>query len=161
MLDNKRDGYGLGALEMMLRYEALLQAMSKTEWKNLKRDVLFQKLSRRYRLVILTNENLRTQLKKLQAIDPKEKYFERVFTSEEVGEEKPSAKGFQLCLRYLKLPPKNVLSVGNSLEGDIVPAMRLGMQGILTREFLPSGGRVPKGCVSVETLSELSGILKL
>jgi len=46
---------------------------------------------------------------------------------------KPSTAFFQTALTHLGLPPSSVAMVGDDLEADVLPAMELGMHGILVR----------------------------
>ncbi|HET9234866.1 MAG TPA: HAD-IIA family hydrolase [Candidatus Eisenbacteria bacterium] len=46
---------------------------------------------------------------------------------------KPSETFFRTALLHLGLPPASVAMVGDDLEADVLPAMTLGMEGILVR----------------------------
>ena len=46
---------------------------------------------------------------------------------------KPSETFFRTALSHLELPPASVVMVGDDLEADVLPAMKLGMEGILVR----------------------------
>lgn len=46
---------------------------------------------------------------------------------------KPSETFFRTALSHLQLPPASVAMVGDDLEADVLPAMKLGMEGILVR----------------------------
>jgi len=149
------------ALALMGRYEAALFRQVRSQWIRLKRSKLLQKLSRRYRLAVLSNENLRTQLIKMKAIDPKSRFFKLLITSEEVGAEKPSPRMFKETLRLLKVSPKRCLMVGNDFSSDLRPALSLGMKGVLTREFSLPGTRskVPRTIPILDRLEHLPTLL--
>ncbi len=57
--------------------------------------------------------------------------FTEIVTSETVGENKPSLKGFQYILNKTKLPPQQHLMIGDREEVDLVPAKKLGMKTCL------------------------------
>lgn len=46
---------------------------------------------------------------------------------------KPSETFFRTALQHLGLSPSSVAMVGDDLEADVLPAMKLGMEGILVR----------------------------
>ena len=123
------------ALRMLETYENVLAREIRFAWKKLRRDLLFRRLARRCKLIILSNENSRTQLLKLRAIDPRSQYFSALITSESVGHEKPHPKMFARALKLAGLRAKQVCMVGDDFKRDIAPAMKLGMSGVLTTEF--------------------------
>jgi HAD superfamily hydrolase (TIGR01458 family) len=53
---------------------------------------------------------------------------------------KPSPHFFAMVLDDLKLPPENVIIIGDDIESDIKGAQRMGIRGVLvkTGKFLPS-----------------------
>ena len=69
-----------------------------------------------------------------------------VVASEEEQRYKPAASIFQRAIRYLGLPPANILHVGGSYPEDVVGATSLGMgAALMDRESGPrpdSGGSV-------------------
>ncbi|MCG3203782.1 MAG: Phosphoglycolate phosphatase [Elusimicrobia bacterium] len=122
-------------LKMMEHYEKALSMEIKRQWLALRRDALMKRLSRRIPLVVLSNENTRTQLIKMKAIDPQASYFKTLITSESVGHEKPHVAMFQKASEVLKIPFQHILMVGDNMKDDILPALRLKMKAVLTREF--------------------------
>ena len=148
-------------LAFMDRYEQALHEEIKRQWLLLDRDLLFEKLSNRYICILLTNENTRTQLIKINAIDADGKYFSRLITSEEVGCEKPHLKIFSYVLSIFKLQPRECLMIGDSIEQDIRPSMRLGMQSLVTTEFTQNRQQLDAGIYSIEKLDELCRLLPL
>ncbi len=146
-------------LALVERYERRLGAEVRRQWRVLKRNMLFSVLSRRFPMVVLSNENTRTQLVKLEAADPRSKFFKHLVTSEEVGVEKPHRRMFEAARRLLKLPYRDCVMIGDSFSDDIRPALSLGMQAVLTREFTraarPLASRVPV----IDALEELPVVL--
>jgi len=59
--------------------------------------------------------------------------FDLVLTFDDVGERKPSPKGFQLVLERLKLDSGEVLMVGDWPERDVVGASKLGIRTIFAQ----------------------------
>jgi len=69
--------------------------------------------------------------------DVPEEYEEKEYSSKilrkwflRFDELKPSAKGYLRILKELKVPPKVVYIVGDSLERDVVPALQIGANAI-------------------------------
>ncbi len=90
---------------LMDRYEKEIFSRTKEAF-NAEREEFFKHLKSEYFICILTNENLRTQLIKLSAIDPRGELFDLVLTSEEVGFEKPAPEIFAALERAVLSSPK-------------------------------------------------------
>lgn len=161
MLENRKRLTPEKALLLQSKYEKALVDLIRNDWKKSKRAALLRKLSKKYHLAIVTNENTRTQLLKLLAIDPKFSLFKAVITSEEIGVEKPNEKVFELLITQLGNPaPENVTLVGDSLRNDIEPAIKLGWRAIWTREFLKPEEKVTGHSLEcIDSLQELPYIL--
>lgn len=56
-----------------------------------------------------------------------DRYFKHILTSDELGTKKPDTAFFTNALQLMKCAPENVLSVGDNLEKDIIPAKSAGM----------------------------------
>ncbi|MEK6772745.1 MAG: HAD family hydrolase [Bdellovibrionota bacterium] len=135
-LEMKSEFSPLALDEMIFKYENLLSNYFQNEWLSLKRDSLFSELKRICKLAIVTNENARTQMVKLKAIDPKFHYFEFMVTSEEVGVEKPDLKIFKDCFERAGIRAEDVLMIGDSPKNDLEPMEKMGAQVIGTSEFI-------------------------
>ena len=132
----KKGGYSHSAvLSLMETYEEKLCEHISAQWKNLGREELFLGRLNHIPKVVLTNENLRTQMLKLRAIDPKGTIFPHVLTSEEMGVEKPNLSLFASALKKLNCSAVDCLMVGDSLENDVAPALKMGISSALTTEF--------------------------
>jgi putative hydrolase of the HAD superfamily len=145
-------------MEQMDEYERLLEAECRSRWIALGRDELFAALAGRYQLCVVTNENLRTQLLKLRAIDPDAKYFSRILTSEEAGCEKPVAKIFQDALMLAGRRAEECVFVGDSAAEDHAPSDALGFANVQTVEFGEGEPRYP-GATIISHLDELRELL--
>jgi FMN phosphatase YigB (HAD superfamily) len=134
-LDNQSKYSHPAVLELIENYEKYLSDHIKNQWELLGRRRLFEQSLNKIPKVIVTNENLRTQMVKLRAIDPTGEFFPHVITSEEMGVEKPHLSLFQQAIKILNCEPKDCVMVGDSLDTDMAPALRLGMRSFLTTEF--------------------------
>lgn len=157
MLENQGKFTSTRALSMMSSYEEALEIEIRRQWKLLGRDSLMESLAKRVDLGIVSNENTRTQLIKLRAMDPDGQYFKWVVFSEDVGVEKPQAKIFQRFLDYAGVPAAACLMIGDSISDDIEPARRMGIKALQTIEFKSSSvdANVPGKIEKLESLTSL------
>jgi putative hydrolase of the HAD superfamily len=150
-------------LSNVTHYEKVLGQNLKEQWERLSRSDLFSWLSQQFKILILTNENTRTQLFKLAHLDPSGKFFHRVITSEEFGVEKPHRLLFEEALKRLQMDAQNCIMVGDDVQADLWPAHSLGMRTVWTREFLPKERSeneiLPEGCTVISQLDELKVVL--
>ena len=144
-------------MEWMSKYEDTMLKHMKKQWLDLKRDRLFSALAEKHRLFIVTNEMLRTQSLKLQALDPHFKYFSGMLCSEEAGVEKPNPQIFRRALSKANGHPESTIMIGDSFSKDVAPALELGFRAYHTLEF-PDPDSERKGPV---TLNKLDDIFKL
>lgn len=85
---------------------------------------VLEELHRRYPMVLVSNfyGNVEAVLKDFDLL----RYFDKVIESAVVGVRKPDPRIFELGLKALGLPAREVLVVGDSYRKDIEPAMSLG-----------------------------------
>ncbi len=146
-------------LELMEKYEKQIASEIAEFWATSNNATILSKLQGQYRLAIITNENLRTQLLKLQEIDPRGHLFSWILTSEEVGFEKPRCEIFEAAIaRTEEALPTDIYVVGDSDKDDIQPALHLGMKAIRTLEW--NSQRDPHmDQTKVKTINKLEQIL--
>ena len=60
-------------------------------------------------------------------------FFDLVLTFDDIGERKPSPKGFEMALNTFNLSPREVLMVGDWPERDMEGAKRLGIKTIFAK----------------------------
>ncbi len=146
-------------LELNDIYERALMNCVATFWKGSGYFSLLKSLKARFRICLITNETLRTQLIKLTVIDPQAEIFDCLAISEQVGYEKPDHRLFNFALDQLNLKACEVCAIGDSIKDDIFPAIELGMQAILTTEFSKKI-IVPTNIVTIQCFSELGILLQ-
>lgn len=83
-------------------------------------------LSKKYRLFVATNGLIAIQRGRLSRLN---KYFERLFISEEIGHIKPHAPFFEDILKKTGAKKEECLMIGDSLSSDIRGAIDFGMDG--------------------------------
>lgn len=149
-------------LDMMSQYENSLHGAIKKQWFELGRKDFFAKLAKKYPLVLVSNENVRTQLIKLRAIDPDGRLFHSLVTSEEVGFEKPHLGVFRKASENLGISLTRCMVVGDSVQDDIKPAVKFGSPLVLcTREFDPdkNPSDLPRKAKLIRKLTDINKFL--
>lgn len=158
MLESEHRFSARAVLDVMDRYERALEGAFGESWARLGRAALMDRLAVDYDLAIVTNENTRTQLLKIRALDPDARWFPIVITSEEMFVEKPAAAIFETLRLRSGRAPADIAVVGDDWEADLAPARRAGMRAVWTAEFRETKaapGDVPR----VQRLDELPGVL--
>lgn len=78
-------------------------------------------------VVLLTNGPSIGQRKKIKNLDL-EKYFHKIYISEETGHPKPKPDAFFQIIEYFNVQPQHCLMIGDDWDVDVVQAKKLGMQ---------------------------------
>lgn len=86
-------------------------------------------LQPRYSLYILTNGFRETQFSKLRNCDL-EKYFDKIFTSETIGYNKPHPKIFQWAISSVNAKKEECLMIGDDQAVDIKGARNFGLDSV-------------------------------
>lgn len=112
----------------------------------------------KYTLGVASNAYFEQQNSRLELLGYK-KYLKHIFTSQEIGYEKPNEKFFEHCLKELGNPaPQDVLMVGDNPLADIEGANKAGFKTCwFNREAKPCDGINADYCIS--SLKELIDIL--
>ena len=68
------------------------------------------------------------QYKKLEKLGVL-KYLDFIVTSEEAGEEKPTPRFFELCVKKAGCKPEECVFIGDSLKKDVIGPTEYGLEG--------------------------------
>ncbi|MDD2655150.1 MAG: TIGR02253 family HAD-type hydrolase [Candidatus ainarchaeum sp.] len=118
---------------------------------------LMELKKRGYRLYVATNGDAVKQWDKLIRMGI-HLFFEDVFVSGEIGEEKgPSF--FQKVLARARARPSECIMVGDRMDSDILPAKKLGIYTVRVMQGPYSKGK-GKADAQIRKFSELLGIVK-
>lgn len=121
---------------------------------------MVEKLSKKYRLFIITNGVKSTQDGRF-GISPITKYFEKIFISEVIGAEKPSKVFFDAVENGIDgYSREKAIVIGDSLSSDIKGALNAGIDCIW---YNPIKKEAPEGWQIthiVESFDEILEILK-
>lgn len=106
-------------------------------WKNSRLDVLclapevrvfLKQLRSRYKLLLLTNGESRTQREKVEAVEC-ESFFDAIVVGGEHPEQKPCLSIYTLCFDMLQVEAQDCVMVGDSLDTDILGGFNAGVRG--------------------------------
>ncbi len=151
---------------------SLGQAVDGTEWENTYRELLgngsqlmdgapalCQSLSRTHRLFVITNGVAQTQHKRLREAGLSS-FFESVFTSQEIGFQKPSPAFFEYVAHHIpNFEKKDALIIGDSLNTDIKGGLLAGIDTCwFNRKGQAASAEIPSTFV-ISALSQLSNVL--
>lgn len=119
---------------------------------------MIEELSHDHRLFIITNGVKSTQDGRF-SISPITKYFEKIFISEVIGAEKPSAEFFSAVENGIDgFDKKRAVVIGDSLSSDIGGAINAGIDCIW---YNPRKKEVPNGMDITYTVSCFEDILEI
>ena len=106
-------------------------------------DILQYLTKRNYQLHLITNGFEKTQHSKLK-YSGLDKYFKEVITSEASSSLKPNKEIFEFAFEKTGAKPEESIMLGDSLEVDILGAMRAGIDQVfinhqnITTEIMPT-----------------------
>jgi len=86
-------------------------------------------LNTKYNLYIITNGFNEVQFIKMKNSDL-DQYFDKVFTSENAGAQKPNKKIFEFALNSVNAKKNESIMIGDDLEGDIRGARNYGLDQV-------------------------------
>ncbi|MDR3226067.1 MAG: YjjG family noncanonical pyrimidine nucleotidase [Prevotellaceae bacterium] len=120
-------------------------------------EILTYLSGKNYQLHVVTNGFNEIQFKKLEATDIK-KYFNKIFTCEDIGYNKPHIKFFNHVLSSLNSSKKDAIIIGDDFVSDILGAMKFGINQIYFKpEYLPEPPIKPT--FQINSLIEIKNIL--
>jgi len=91
-------------------------------------------LHKKYNLYVITNGFNEVQFTKLKNSDL-EKYFAKVFTSEDAGAQKPNPVIFEHALQETQASKQESIMIGDDLEVDVLGAKNVGLDQVYFNPF--------------------------
>ena len=73
---------------------------------------------------------------------------------------KPDVRIFKIAAERMGEAVHNILYVGDRIDKDIIPAMRIGMPVVLKAAHTNAGKKLPKGALKITHLSELPALIE-
>lgn len=87
-------------------------------------------------------------------------FFEPRLYSYEFDFRKPDPRIFRLAAERIGESPDNIMFVGDRIDKDIKPAIRIGMQAIMKAAYTNNGKKIPNGASKIRHVSELPGLIE-
>lgn len=124
-------------------------------------EEVLQKLSKKYRIYLVTNGTLSVQRGRLKSSGI-EKYLQGVFISEEIGYNKPSIEYFHKCFEQIPdFKKENTVIIGDSLSSDVQGGINAGIKTIwFHRSQDLTEDPQPKPDYEIKSLKSLLKMLK-
>jgi putative hydrolase of the HAD superfamily len=113
------------------------------------------------RLGIVSNtfvsaSSLDRHLKQLGILD----FFAFRFYSCQFDFRKPNVRLFEIAADRIGEPPENILFVGDRIDKDIEPALKVNMTAVLKSAYTNISRKTPAGVQKINRLSELPALIK-
>ncbi len=115
---------------------------------------MFNKLSH-YTHFMLINGTKRSTSQALEVLGIPPRMFVEIVSSETVGENKPSPKGFLYILKKTGIEPSKHLMIGDRVDVDLVPAKKLGFKTCLVWSTHQS----PHADITLRSIYDLASVL--
>lgn len=113
------------------------------------------------KLGILSNtfvnaHSLEEQLRQLGLLD----FFSVRLYSYQFDFRKPDLRIFEIAAEQIGEASENILYVGDRIDMDIKPALKIGMQPVLKAAYTNAGKTTPNGAWKINQISELPALIK-
>jgi putative hydrolase of the HAD superfamily len=87
-------------------------------------------------------------------------FFTMRIYSYEFDFRKPDLRIFRIAAERIGEPPENILYVGDRIDKDIEPALKVGMKPVLKTAYTNAGKTPPDGVLEINELSKLPTLIK-
>jgi len=104
----------------------------------------------------VNGSSLEKHLEQLDILD----YFTVRLYSYEFRYRKPNLEMFRVAAKRIGETFENILYVGDRINKDIKPAVKLGMHAVLKEAYTNAGKKVPKGIHKIKQLAELPSLIE-
>ncbi len=120
---------------------------------------IVRKLSKKYRLAIITNGLLRVQNNRIRK-HPISKYFEKIIISDEINMRKPNNDIFEYTLKGMNVKDKSkILMIGDSLGSDILGGNNFGIDTCYINLHKKPNNTNIKGTYEIAHIREIEKVL--
>lgn len=104
----------------------------------------------------INSSSLEKHLEQLGMLD----FFTAKLYSYKFDFRKPDSRIFKIAAERIGETLENIMLVGDRLDNDIKPAIKLGMPAVLKEAYTNVGKKVPKGAWKISRLSELPALIE-
>ena len=121
--------------------------------------IALKKMGLKLGIVSNTFVNAHSLEKHLEQLDLLDFFTVRMY-SYEFDFRKPDARIFKIAAERIGEAAENILYVGDSIDKDIKPALKIGMQPVLKAAYTNAGKTPPNGAWKITHLSDLPALIK-
>lgn len=111
-------------------------------------------LAKKKRLGIISNFKVENGIEELISVHGLSPYFSFIFTSINIGWQKPHENIYKTALQRAQLVPQEILFVGDDIENDYYAPFRMGMKALVLDRY----GRYPDIKERITTFYGLQGL---
>jgi len=104
----------------------------------------------------VSSHSLEKHLEQIGILD----FFGVKLYSYEFDFRKPDTRIFEIAAERVGEQPENIMYVGDRIDKDIYPTLKLGMHAVLKDAYTNAGKRLPEGARSINHISELPGLVE-
>ncbi len=119
----------------------------------------FKKLGLKLGILSNTFVTSRSLDKHLEQLGILEFFSERLY-SYQFGFRKPNPRIFKVAAERIGERAENILFVGDRINKDVAPALKMGMHAALISAYTNEGKKVPGGAWKIDSLGELPGLIE-
>jgi putative hydrolase of the HAD superfamily len=87
-------------------------------------------------------------------------FFEPRLYSYQFDFRKPDPRIFKIAAERIGEIPDNILFVGDRINTDIKPALKVGMQAVMKTAYTNTGKKIPNGALKIDHISELPALIE-
>jgi len=87
-------------------------------------------------------------------------FFDVRLYSYEFPFRKPDPRIFKIAAERIGQPPQSILFVGDRIDKDIAPALKIGMHATLKDAYTSDGKKVPNAAVKIKNIEELPDLIR-
>jgi putative hydrolase of the HAD superfamily len=88
------------------------------------------------------------------------KYFPTRMYSYQFDFRKPDPRIFKIAAEKINCPPENIMYVGDRIDNDILPTLKLNMTAVLKNAYTNAGKLTPPGAHRINKLADLVGLIE-
>jgi putative hydrolase of the HAD superfamily len=98
-----------------------------------------KELSKKHKIVTYSNTSKKATVKTLNVLKHYN-YINKVYSSQDFNESKPSTNNLKMIIKEQKFKPKDCFYIGNSIPKDIIPSKKVGMKSVLFDPYKKNSG---------------------
>jgi len=122
-------------------------------------EELLKKIHNKNKIISYSNSPKKASIKTLKVLKI-DLYIDKIYSSEDFKESKPSLNNLRKMMEETGFQPKNTILIGNSVKKDIMPAHELGIKTILFDPYNKHQDKPKEADFVIRNLIEIADIVK-